>query len=135
MSTTTVPKTAAVNLTAGQLVAYDNNAGVPGAFLADANGAVARQHPTGFANNTVLAGAPVNVIVAGEQLVPDAYWDVVPAVTDVGANVFMSATAGNVTMTAPATAGDVNQKVGIVSIGGAGVSAVNVQIGDGVVIT
>lgn len=134
-TTVLVSKTAAVGLTAGQLVALDNNAGVPGVFLADANGIVHLQHAVGFANNTVLAGAAVNVLVAGEQLVPDAFWDAVPLVANVGANVFMSETAGHVTLTAPTTAADVNQKVGVVGTGGAGVSTVICQIGDGVVIT
>lgn len=128
-----VSKTAAVGLTAGQLVSLDNNAGTPGVFLADANGSVHRQHAVGFANNAAILGAAVNVLVTGEQLVPDTFWTGgVPAAGDVGENVFMSETAGKVTITAPTTAGDINQKVGIVGTGGAGISTVICQIGDGV---
>ncbi len=133
---TTVIKTAAVAIAIGQLVAMDDNSGAPGAFLADANGAAHRKNPWGIAKTAAAPAASCTIVVAGEQAVPDAYWTGgVPAVTDVGALVFMSETAGSVTMTAPTTSGDVWQKVGVVGTGGAGAATVIVQFGDGITVT
>jgi len=133
----TIPKIAGENILAGQLLSVDDSApsGTPNAWLAEADGAPHRQHAVGYALNSALTGSTVDIVIQGEVIVLDAFWDVVPVVGDVGANVFMSLTKGNSSITAPVASSSVNQKVSIVSRGGALFEKVIVQIGDGVVIT
>lgn len=107
-------------LTAGQLVSLDNNAGTPGVFLADANGATTRPNAIGIVATTVGAsGSPVVVYQSTSVTVPDAFWDGgAPAAADIGKRVYMSETAGNITLTAPSTTGSTSLGVGVVSNGG-----------------
>lgn len=132
----TIAKIAGEDILAGQLVSMDDSAptGTPNAWLAEADGAPHRQHPVGYALNSAVTGAVVNIIIAGEATVLDAFWDAIPAAANVGDNVFMSLTKGNSSITAPVLSSSVNQKVSIVSRGGAALEKVIVQIGDGVLI-
>ena len=125
--------TSGAAVTQYSLVAMNNSGGNPRAYMADANGATPLNNPVGITRTAAGgAGTSLTVQVAGELAIPDALWDGVPAVGDVGKLVFMSTTAGNFTITAPSTSGDTVQKVGIVSVGGAGAVKIVVQIGDGV---
>lgn len=134
-STTDVALTAGETLNAGDLVCLDDDAGNPRVFKADANGSGERQNPIGVAVAAAAsAGDPVSVRVAGEISLADARFDSLPGVANVGQRVFMSTTAGNFTLTAPSTSGDVVQKVAIVSRGGTGNVRVIVQIGEGILL-
>lgn len=133
-SSVAITKTADENLSAGNLLALGFNGGTPICNKADANGSGTRPNAVGFTAAAVTASNPATIVVSGEVAVADASWDSVPTTSDVGAPVYMSETAGNVTLTAPSTSGSTVQKVGIVSVGGSGAVKVLVQIGDGVVL-
>lgn len=133
-SSVAITKTADENLSAGNLLALGFNGGTPICNKADANGAGTRTNAVGFTATAVTASNPATIVVSGEVAVADASWDSVPTTSDVGAPVYMSETAGNVTLTAPSTSGSTVQKVGIVSVGGTGAVKVLVQIGDGIVL-
>lgn len=108
-------------LDAGEVVVIDNAAGTPKIFKADANGAGELVNAIGIVTTTAgAADLPVNVQLIGEVAVPDAQLDAVPATTDVGKAIFMSATAGNLTLTAPSTATYTQTRIGWVSAGGTG---------------
>jgi len=124
-------QTAGEAVAVGNLVAIDDVAGTPKVFLADANGGTQLVNPIGFAQDAAVLNGALDVIVSGTIAVADSEWDSVPVVADVGKVVFMSTTPGNLTLTAPSTAGDIVQKVGVVSVGGTGAVEVIVQIGDG----
>ncbi len=118
---------------AGQILCKANDAGTAKLFLADAN-ASGRRGPSGFALAAAAMGANVQAVASGVIDVPDAYWvGGVPAVTDVQAPVYLSTTAGSVTLTPPATAGDTVVQVGVVWRGGAGSVQVQVNIGQGTI--
>jgi hypothetical protein len=124
-------------VTLGQLVAIENNAGVPGVIPANAAGPLSTlQNAIGMAAGTAAASAPVSVITNGDISVPDAFWDGgAPAVTTVGERVYASdVTAGNWTLTPTSTSGSTIIRVGIVTQGGAGAVKVSLQIGDGTVL-
>jgi hypothetical protein len=135
-STVDIPLTAGENLNAGDLVCIDDSGGSPRVFKADANGSGERQNPIGAAIAAATTGNAVTVRVAGEIAIADARFDggTPPTTAQVGQRVFMSTTAGNWTMTAPSTSGDVVQKVAIVSVGGTGAARLIIQIGEGVLI-
>jgi hypothetical protein len=128
-ATVDVTATAQENLLAGDLVRFVNDTGTPKAQKADATNTDARLNPTGFAVAAALAGAAVTVRVAGVADVPAARFDVAPAAANVGQRVFVSTTAGKVTLTAPSASGDVVQRAGVLVDGGAN-PKVLVQIGD-----
>ena len=134
VATAFINGTAGETLVAGNIVVWDDSAGNPRIFKADANGAGELVNAVGIAGAGISSGSSGNITVAGEVAVPDAVWDSVPAVGDVGKVVYMSATAGNVTLTAPSTTGDTVQKVGVVTFGGTGAVKVAVQVGDGVLL-
>ena len=92
-------------LLAGDLVRFVNDAGTPKVQKADATNVDARLNPTGFVLAPAAAGAAVTVRAAGVASVPAGRFDVAPAVGDVGKRVFVSTTAGRVTLTAPTTSG------------------------------
>jgi len=75
----------------------------------------------------------VDIIYAGELTIGDTLWDTAPGAADAGKKVFMSTTAGNVTLTAPSTTGDRVIRVGIVSFADNTVNTtrVVVQFGEG----
>ena len=131
---TTVPSVCngTTAITVGQLLAIDNDGGGSRAFQADANGVTTRPNAIGFAKAGAALGAAVDVIVAGETTIPDSQWDAVPVVADSGKRVYMSTTAGKVTLTAPAASGDTVLRVGIVSFADANANTtrVIVQIGE-----
>lgn len=128
----TLSKTAAVAIAAGNLLAIDNDAGTAKAYLADSNGGGVRVNTVGIAAAAASAGNPVSIQLHGSVSVPDAAWDSVPAVGDAGKAVFLSETAGNLTLTAPSTSGSFVQRIGIVTTGGTGAVTVAIQIGDSV---
>lgn len=123
------------NITAGQLVVIINQISQGTVFLADADGAGLLQDVVGYA--TLDATAPDDTIVQltpGVVYVPDVYWDSVPADTDVGKRVYLSATAGNSTLTAPSGSGVLVIRVGILVTGGAGFNRVAMNIGEGIIL-
>jgi len=125
--------TAGEVLVASNLVSMDNDAGTPRAYLTDINEGAERENPVGIAKAGASATAAVTVIVGGEVAIPDALWDSVPVVADVGKKVYAGTAANGVyTLTPPTGTGDNQIKVGIVSFGGAGAVKIVVQIGEGV---
>lgn len=127
----TISGTSGEALDAGELVSIADVVGVPKVFKADADGTGTT--PNGFAivTNTV-AGVDLAVTLqtGGEIVVADLQWDVVPVVGDVGKEVFMSTTPGNVTITAPAV-GSV-RRVGFVTVGGVGAVKIAISIGNAI---
>lgn len=131
-SSVNVPSTATVALAAGEAVRFVNG----GVQKADAN-APAQLEPVGFAVAAAGAGAPVTVRTAGLADVPVALFDVAPAAGSVGKRVWLSTTAGRVTLTAPSSPGDVVQRVGILATlagGSGGEPQILVQVGDPVLL-
>ena len=119
-------KTASENIAAGAPVNIFNSGGVPRIREADANDA-ARQRVVGLAAAAILSAAAGDVVTQGEVPVPDAQWDAVPAVGDVGSPVYLSTTVGNLTITAPSGAVTVVD-LGTVSTGGTGAVTVLVNV-------
>jgi len=131
----TVTVTAGEALNAGAPVTMANSGGNPRAYEGDANGAGNRVNVAGFAPAAGIAnGAPGNIQVTGELAIPDARWDAVPAVGDVGARVYLSETVGKVTLTPPTTTASTVLPVGIVTLGGAGVVKIAINIGNGIIL-
>jgi hypothetical protein len=127
-----VPSVATEVLLAGEAVRFVSG----GAQKADATNADARLQPVGFAVAGAGIGAPVDVRVAGLATVPAALFDVAPIGSDVGKRVWLSTTAGRVTLTAPSAVGDVVQRVGVLATlaGGGGSPQILVQVGDPVLL-
>lgn len=129
-----VPGTSGEALSAGNVVAFDDVAGNPRVFKADANGAGELVNAVGINLAAVGgSGSAVNVVVMGEVAIPDAIWDAVPGTGDVGKRVYMSETAGKLTLTEPATVGSTVLRIGHVTVGGAGAVKIVVQLGEGFV--
>ena len=122
--------TAGEALLQGDLVVFLDDAGTPKIYKADATSADNRPNPVGFATAAASAGAAVVVRVAGSA---PALFAAAPAAASVGSKVYMSATTGQVTLTAPTSSGDLVQRVGILVLGGAS-PLVLVQMGDAVTI-
>lgn len=121
-------------LALGAPIAIENVAGSPRVFNADANGAGNRPNAIGINKAAVLAAnQAISVLYSGEVSIPDAIWDVVPGVADVGARVYVSETAGKLTITAPAGSGSNVLKMGIVTRGGVGAVKISIQIGEGLI--
>jgi hypothetical protein len=134
-STVVYAGTSGEAITVGSLVAIQNASGSPRVFNADSNGAAPLPNVIGVASTAAAsAGLAVSVIVSGETATPDAAWDAIPAVTDVGKRAYLSENVGKWTLTAPTTAGSWVLKSGIVSAGGTGAVRVFVQIGEGVLL-
>lgn len=125
--TTFVRVVAGENISAGAPVALGDSvpSGSPVAYEGDANGGGTRQEVIGIAPNAILQGATGNIQVVGQLKIPDAIWDAVPAVTDVGKPVYVSNNVGQLTITAPANA----IQIGFVAVGGAGVTEIVVGSG------
>jgi len=126
-----VSSTALEAIVAGDLVRYANG----GVQKADATTASALLEPVGFATAAQpLIGGPVTIRVAGLADVPAALFDVAPPIAgNVGKRVWLSTTAGKITVTASVTPGDVVQRAGILATlagGSGGAPQVLVQIGD-----
>jgi hypothetical protein len=129
-ATVDVPATAQEILVAGDLVRFVNAAGSPRVQKADATNTDARLNAVGFAVAGAAAGAAVTVRIAGVADVPVALFDLpAPTPVNVGQRVFVSTTAGKVTLTAPSASGDIVQRVGVL-VDGSGSPKVLVQIGD-----
>ena len=125
-----VPGTSGEAIAAGAPVLFDNAAGVPRVFNADANGAGELVNVMGVNLTAVGAAAlAVTMIVAGRVAVPDAQFDALPAVGDVGKVVYLSENVGLLTLTAPTTTGSTVCRVGWVSQGGTGAVTIVVGIG------
>jgi hypothetical protein len=125
-----VSSTALEAIVAGDLVRYANG----GVQKADATTASALLEPVGFATAAQpLIGGAVTIRVAGLADVPAALFDVAPIASNVGKRVWLSTTAGKITVTASVTPGDVVQRAGILATlagGSGGAPQVLVQIGD-----
>lgn len=122
-------------LSAGMLVTMDNDGGNARGFKADSTASNDRQNIVGVADSAVADETAFKVIQMGEVSVADALWDSVPAVGDVGKEVYSSVTtAGEWTLTAPATSGQTVTRCGWVSVGGTGAVKVAVNIGTSVLL-
>lgn len=124
--------TAGETISANNVVSIENSGGNPRLFKADANGASPRFNAVGIASAAITSGASGTYQAAGEISVADAVWDALPAVGDVGSLVFVSETAGNLTLTAPTTSGSYVQPIGTVTRGGTGAVKVELRIGESV---
>lgn len=120
----------ALNL--ADLVAHDDSNANGNTQKADASsGAGVNVNAAGFATAAAAAAGSVQVQNAGEITVPDSQWDgTVPTATDIGSEVFMATTAGQVTLTAPSGLGESSKIVGYVSFadGGADTTRVSIQL-------
>lgn len=116
---------------------YAKDSTVPGtAVVALANADTeAKSRVVGLAANAIGDGAAGYIAVSGVTNVPDAIWAAVPATTDVGKYAYLHTTNGMLSMTAPSVATQWVIKVGIITQGGAGAVFVDVQIGDGILLT
>lgn len=122
--------TSGVSLTENTLVRSENAAGISKLQKAQAN-TLTNAVCIGITTNTIVGiDGSVSVIFAGHVDVADAAFTSLPAVTDVGKKVFLSETAGKLTLTAPTTIGSVVLKIGILTRGGTGNCRVCVQIGE-----
>lgn len=127
-----VPSVATIALLAGEVVRFTNG----GVQKADAN-APLQLEPVGFAVAAAGIGGAVTVRTAGVVDVPTARFDVAPIAGDVGQRVWLSTTAGRITLTPPSASGDVVQRVGVLATlagGGGGAPQVLVQVGDPVLL-
>lgn len=125
----TVSSTAQEALNAGDLVRFVDDAGTPKVQKADATDTDARLNPVGFAVAAAAAGAAVTIQVAGVADIPAARFDVAPVAADVGKRVFVSTASGKIALAASTTGGDLVQRAGVLTDGGAN-PKVLVQIGD-----
>jgi hypothetical protein len=119
-------------IAAGAPVSLLNTGGVAEAFEGDANSGDNRENAFGLAQAAIADTNTGKVVVAGEVDVPDAQWDALPAVGNVGDIVFLSETVGNLTLTAPSTGGSRVLKLGVVSRGGTGAVRVIVPVPDSI---
>jgi hypothetical protein len=124
--------TAGENIAAGELVAVEWDAGNSEArvYKCDANDTgVGESNSSGIATTTSNTGTSVTVQLTGESIViPNGEWDTTfPADTQAGVPVYMSETAGNLTVTIP-TGNVTVQQVGTVSIGGTGVAKILINV-------
>lgn len=116
----------------GAPVSCADSSGTAKFYNADADGAAARQIFMGFSRTAAAADLSTFTLqTAGEIDVPDARWQALPAVTDVGAPVYLYTTSGQVTITKP-TASAVNPiRVGVVTRGATGAVRIQIQQGEG----
>lgn len=116
----------------GEGVGIDHNATEEVASASDHSAAGDLANGIGIAKTAAGTGTAMDVVVAGEIVIPDAEWDTgVPAATSAGAAIWFSATAvGNLTLTKPSTGGQIAQRCGVLTKGGTGVAAIAVIIGD-----
>lgn len=124
-------------ITAGMAVAALVGTGVRTWVRGDAsNNTVVSCNFIGVANTTVAQDGQMAIIVSGQAVIPDAFWDGgVPAQASIGNRIYLSATSpGNFTLTAPSAVGQWAQRVGILTRGGTGVASINVDPGEGVAI-
>jgi len=128
----TTTATAGEAISANNVVAIQNSGGNPRLFKADANGASPLFNAVGIATAAISSGNSGTYQAVGEISVADAVWDALPAVGDVGSLVFVSETAGNLTLTAPTTSGSYVQPIGTVTRGGTGAVKVELRIGESV---
>lgn len=113
----------------------DSTPGTPAVAEADAT-TEAMARVVGIASGSAADDGQVMVIVAGETNVPDTIWTGgVPVEADVGKYVYLASLPGVLTLTAPTTSTHTVIKVGVVTRGGAGAVRIDVQIGDGLIIT
>jgi len=129
----TISGTAGENLTAGQVVTFDDSAGNARIFKADADAAGELADCMGLVTATVSSGNPALVQMLGEISVADANFDALPATSDVGKRVYMSTTPGNLTLTSPTASGSSSMRVGWITRGGTGAVKVAVLVGEGIV--
>jgi hypothetical protein len=129
-SNATYTGVAGETIAAGNLVCLDWDAGNTEArvYLCDANETDEVSNAIGIATGASTAGNAITMQLTGESIViPNAEWDTFPATTAVGQAVYMSETAGNVTLTIP-TGNLTVQQVGNVSIGGTGVAKIIINV-------
>ena len=117
----------------GQVVAFVNDGGAARVLPADADGVNTIKDGMGVAVATAAVGVAVLVRVSGEIPAPDARFDALPAVTNVGQRLYLSQTAGRWTLTAPTAAPAKALRTGWVSFAGgaADTTRVVVDIGEG----
>lgn len=128
---TIVSGTSGEAITAGYAVGVKNASGVPKVYKASAASGSTPLVCTGIATTTV-AGADLAISVQSSGLsgvIPDAAWDSVPGVANVGAPVYLSKTAGKLTIDVSAfLAADSKQSLGTLAVGGTGACKVMLNI-------
>jgi hypothetical protein len=118
--------TAGEAIAAGAPIILVDDGGVPRLEEGDANVA-ARQRVFGIATAAIADTDPGDITTFGPVAVPDARWDAIPAVGDVGSPVYLSTTVGQLTLTAPGGAVAIVD-MGTVVVGGAGNVTVHVNV-------
>jgi hypothetical protein len=126
-----LPFTSGEAITAGYATGPKNASGVPKLYRASAASASTPGICVGIATATV--GAADLAITAQSMgrsgVIPDAAWDAVPAVTDVDKPVYLSKTAGKVTLDVSAFATtDRVQQLGVLDVGGTGACRILIDI-------
>jgi hypothetical protein len=122
--------TAGANLVAGDAVAIINDGGIPKIVKADANGP--NYLVLGICLENISSGSSGKVCVSGKAFIPNSNWDSLPAVSDVGTDVYLSTTAGRLTITSPSGSGEYSLKIGILVSGGTNNCNILLQIGNAV---
>jgi hypothetical protein len=126
-----VSTVAGESIATGAPVTMANAAGSPKSYNGEAdNGTSEYRNVIGIADATVVLNATLSVLTDGERAIPDAIWDSVPVVGDVGKRAYLSEANGKLTLTAPTTAGSTVIKCGIITKGGAGLVKMLIQVGE-----
>jgi hypothetical protein len=125
---TTITKVANEAIAAGAPVHLYNNGGTPEFREADANDST-RDDVIGLATAAITATSSGDAAMCGEVAVPDAQWDSIPAIANIGDIVYLSSTVGNLSLTAPSPPSTI-VRVGWVSDAG-GTDGVKVAVNVG----
>ncbi len=126
----TLTKTAGEAISAGAPVCIQDDAGTPKLYHGDADGTGRRQDAYAIAPSSITSGNPGDYQLSGQVSIPDAIWDALPAVTDVGKRVYLSATVGKLTITPPSPSGGVRLRMGYVAVGGGGAVKMDISVGE-----
>lgn len=129
-------ETAGATITAGQLVAFQNNGGTGNVYPASAsNGTPALQNVIGVATTSAVATGTTNIVYGGPVNVPNALFSgTTPVAANIGSRVYLDDVAGNWNLTAPSTSGDYAVHTGVIAnIPNGSNVTVWLQIGEGVI--
>lgn len=118
------------NLVAGDAVTIINDGGIPKIVKADANGP--NYLVFGICSENISSGSSGKVCISGKAFIPDGNWDSLPGESDVGTEIYLSTTAGGLTMTSPGGSGEYSLKVGILVSGGINNCNLLLQVGNAV---
>jgi hypothetical protein len=121
----------ALGITTGAPISFADAVGNARVRNGNATAAGVAANSFGIADNTTTGtGQAQTVMVSGERAIPTGVWVAEPVAADVGKKVYLSATAGKLTLTAPSTAGNVVLRMGFVTAGGIGTSKMAISVGE-----